>query len=172
MAHRLARLVLTFVFVVGSACSTPTSPDTTSGAGTVAGATPSSNVASALVDLTNAERAREDLPPLGANARLMQAAQIQADQNASAGRLDHVLPGARYPRVEDRLAAVGYRWQAYGENLAYGQRTPAEAIQSWIGSPGHRANILSGSFTEIGIGHSTDSAGRAYYVQVFARPVS
>lgn len=172
MLHRLARPVLTLMFVLASGCSTPTSPDSTSESGSVSAATPASNVAASLVDLTNAERSRAGVPRLSANSRLMQAAQIQADQNASAGRLEHVSNGARYPRVEDRLNAVGYRWSSYGENLAFGQRNPSDAMQSWMGSSGHRANILNSGFTEVGIGYATDSSGRPYYAQVFARPAS
>jgi uncharacterized protein YkwD len=170
MVHGLARVVFTLGFIFASACSTPLSPEGTEGS--VSAAAPSSNIVSSLVDMTNAQRNRAGLPSLKANSRLRQAAQIQADQNASAGRIDHVLSGAPYPRVEDRLAAAGYRWVAFGENLAYGQRTPNEVIQSWMGSSGHRANILGSQFTEIGIGYATDSAGRPYYTQVFARPAS
>jgi uncharacterized protein YkwD len=172
MAQSPVRVSLACLIAFGSACSTPTSPDGTSGASVAAAATPSSNVASALIDLTNAERRRAGLPSLAANNRLMQAAQIQADQNASAGRLEHVSSGARYPRVEDRLAAVGYRWSTYGENLAYGQHSPSATMQSWMGSSGHRGNILNSSFTELGIGYALDRSGRPYYSQVFGRPAS
>ncbi len=102
----------------------------------------------------------------------MQAAQIQADQMARLGRIDHVLPDATYPRPEDRLAAADYHWQAYGENLAAGQRSPAEAMSSWMQSSGHRANILNTIYTELGTGYARDAGGRPYYVQVFGRPAS
>ena len=100
----------------------------------------------------------------------MQAAQLHADQMARAGRLEHVLSGGQYPRPEDRLAAAGYQWSAYAENIAMGQSTPAAVMDSWMRSSGHRANILSTSVTEIGIGFARDSAGRPYWVQVFGRP--
>ena len=129
-------------------------------------------LATSILDLANAERSRAGVAALHANAQLTQAAQIQAGQNASAGRLDHVMPESRYPRVEDRLAAVGNRWSAYGENIAYGQRGAMEVMASWMGSSGHRGNILNANFTELGVGYATDSAGRMYYAQVFARPAS
>src|SRR5262245_61899281 len=126
-------------------CSSPSSPEPVPEPAPVPTPTPvpaPTPVASALVDLTNAERARAGLSTLRADGRLMQAAQIQAEQVAAAGRLEHTLPDARYPRVEDRLAAVSYRWQSAGENLAVGQRDAAQAVESWMNSSGHRANIL------------------------------
>ena len=133
-------------------------------------ASQAAEVADELVDLTNVERARAGLARLRANAKLMRAAQIQAEQVASARRLDHVLPGAEYPRPEDRVDAAGYVWQALAENLSFNDRTAAEAVRSWMNSSGHRANILNATYTEIGTGYALDRAGQPYYVQVFARP--
>ena len=168
MTRHARRAALVWLLVLISACATPASP-TEVGA---EGAGPSSDVAGALVQLTNAERSRAGIVPLRANARLMQAAQLQADQMARLGRLDHVLSGAQYPRPEDRLAAAGYQWQAYAENIAMGQASPAAAMDSWMHSSGHRANILNAGLTELGIGFARDSAGRPYYVQVFGNPRS
>jgi uncharacterized protein YkwD len=130
----------------------------------------STPVARAVVDLTNAERTRAGIATLREEGRLAQAAQIQADQVARAGRLDHDLPGATFPRLQDRLSAVGYGWQATGENLASGQADAAAVVADWMRSQPHRENILNAAFTELGVGHTIDAAGRAYYVQVFARP--
>jgi uncharacterized protein YkwD len=77
---------------------------------------------------------------------------------------------SQYPRPEDRLAAAGYAWSSYAENIAMGQTSAAAAMDSWMRSSGHRANILSTNNTEIGIGFARDSAGRPYYVQIFGRP--
>ena len=81
------------------------------------------------------------------------------------------MPDARYPRLEDRLAAAEYRWQAAGENLAFGQQSAAAVVAGWMQSPGHRANILHATFTEMGVAYLTDTNGRPYYVQVFGRPI-
>ena len=131
---------------------------------------PATQVTTAIVTLTNEERVRAGLGPLRAEARLTHAAQLQAEQNARLSRLEHVLPEAMYPRPEDRLAAAGYPWQAYGENIAYGYPDASTVVTGWMNSSGHRANILGASFTEIGVGHAFDSAGRPYYAQVFGRP--
>jgi len=123
-----------------------------------------------MVALTNVERNQAGLAPFAASPLLMQAAQIHAEQMASLGQMAHQLPGARYPSPQDRLAAVGYVWQAYAENVAYGQGSPSSAIGSWMGSSGHRANILNAGLTELGTGVAQGADGRPYYVQVFARP--
>lgn len=128
--------------------------------------------ASALVELTNVERRRAGLTTLRTNEQLTQAAQIQAKQLMAEGRLAHDLPDARYPRLLDRLSAVKYEWQAAGENIAFGQRDAAQAMAGWMKSRGHRANILNGTFTEMGVAQIAGRNGRPYWVQVFARPAS
>jgi uncharacterized protein YkwD len=123
-----------------------------------------------MVEATNAERTRAGLATLRTNPGLAVAAEIQAEQVASAGRLEHVLPQARYPSLEDRLAAAGYNWRLAGENLAFGQMNAAGAVQTWMQSATHRANILNDEFTDVGAGYVVDPNGRPYYVQVFGRP--
>src|SRR6187399_2254853 len=81
-----------------------------------------SGVEASVVQLTNSERGNRGLARLRTNERLMHAA--------------HVLTNAVYPRAEDRLAAAGYRWQSYGENLALGQPSPAAAVRDWMHSRG------------------------------------
>lgn len=168
MSRSFRRAPAVWVLVLASACATPASPTEVAEAPAAGGGV--SAVSSTIVQLTNVERSKAGLFALRASERLMQAAQWHADQMARAGRLEHVLSGGQYPRPEDRLAAAGYQWSAYAENIAMGQSTPAAAMDSWIRSSGHRANILSTSVTEIGIGFARDSAGRPYYVQVFGRP--
>jgi uncharacterized protein YkwD len=132
----------------------------------------SSNVAADVVKLTNEERSHYRRSALRANPRLMQAAQLQADQMAQASQMAHVLPDARYPRTEDRIAAANYRWRTIGENVAFGQANAAKVLDSWMHSRGHRTNILNSTFTEMGAGYAVDRTGRPYYVQVFGRPLS
>ena len=130
------------------------------------------NIAAQVVTLTNAERGERGRTRLHANPRLMRAAQIHAEQMARAGQLAHDLPSATYPTTEDRLAAARYRWQMYGENVALGQSSAAEALRGWMNSPGHRKNILNPAYTELGTGYAVDRSGRPYFVQVFGRPRS
>jgi uncharacterized protein YkwD len=165
MANRPAIFTLVCLFVFASGCSSPASPT-----GVEAGDGPASAAADEIASLTNAERRQAGLAPFTVSPLLMRAAQLHADQMASTGQMAHVLPGAPYPEPQDRLAAVGYRWHAYAENVAYGQGSPASALNAWMGSSGHRANILNPGLTEIGAALARGSDGRPYFVQVFGNP--
>lgn len=167
MLSRLKRVRLTTVMCIVGICSTFSWIDV---AATPAPTT--SEVAAKVLQLTNSERGGSGRARLRTNAQLMHAAQLHAEQMARAGQQAHVLPNAAYPHAEDRLAAAGYRWQAYGENLALGQPSPAVAVRDWMRSRGHRRNIVSPDFTELGVGYAIDRAGRPYYVQLFASPLS
>lgn len=120
-----------------------------------------------VLEWTNAERARLGLPPLRCNRSLNLAARRHAENMARRNLLSHVLDGLS---VTDRISAVGYRWFAAGENCAQGQPTPRDAVRSWMQSPGHRQNILSANYLEIGIGIAVSRGGEKFFTQVFARP--
>jgi uncharacterized protein YkwD len=156
-----------FVCIFGVCC-----PPAPSAAQSRSQSAASSRVAADVVTLTNMERTHNRRAALRANARLMRAAQLQADQMAQASHMAHVLPDARYPRTEDRIAAANYRWRMLGENVAFGQANAAKVLDSWMHSRGHRTNILNSTFTEMGAGYAVDQSGHPYYVQVFGRPLS
>lgn len=165
MTDSAPRLLLVWLLVLAAGCSSSAGPSEVEAAPAAA-----SSSASELASLTNAERRQAGLAPLTISPLLMRAAQLHAEQMASMGQMAHSLPGARYPEPKDRLAAVGYSWQAYAENVAYGQGSPSSAISSWMGSSGHRANILNANLTQIGTAVANGSDGRPYWVQVFASP--
>jgi len=74
----------------------------------------------------------------------------------------------------DRALRAGYQWQLVGENIASGNRTPQEAVQAWLDSPGHCANIMNPRFSEMGAAYSInpDNENRtAYWTQMFGRPL-
>jgi uncharacterized protein YkwD len=162
MTRLRVRGAIALVAAAVLACSAPGLPDTS----------PASPLAERVVSLTNAERARKRMAPLTPSPRLMRAAQMHAEQMARAGRLDHELPRAKYPRPEDRLSAVKYSWRVWAENVAYGPTTAEDVHQLWMKSAEHRANILNSRLTETGVGHATDTKGRIYWTQVFAVPLS
>ena len=60
-------------------------------------------------------------------------------------------------------------WSALAENVGKGSDA-ASLHQAFMGSSGHRANILSTTYTEVGVGTATDSGGTLYVVQIFRRP--
>ena len=183
---RLWRVALVLGLLTGAvACSggpaapTPVETSSTPAPPTPAPSTPSapslppaSSEAASVIQLTNAERAAAGVPALAANSRLVLAAQLHADQMAQLQRMEHTLAEGPYPSPADRLSAAGYAWRTYGENIAFNYRSPEEVMRGWMGSSGHRANILNGSFTEMGVAVARDGQGRPYWAQVFAAPRS
>jgi uncharacterized protein YkwD len=120
-----------------------------------------------VFSLTNKERARNGLAPLKANVKLFEAARAHSANMARRGRLDHTLDGKG---PGERLQAAGYESAGWAENCAAGQRSAEEALISWMGSPGHRSNILAQQYLEIGIGIAPDGNGGYYWTQVFGTP--
>jgi uncharacterized protein YkwD len=109
--------------------------------------------------LLNEQRASRGLVALRMEPRLELAAQRYVGDMVEGRFFDHVDPAGRAP--EDRILMAGYpsnnAWT--GENLAYGtgpEGSPARIVDHWMHSPGHKANILRDSFTEIGIGVAFD----------------
>jgi uncharacterized protein YkwD len=110
--------------------------------------------------LTNAERTRRGLRPLAASSCANSYAVRWAHTLASTGALKHQ---ALVPIMNSCRASTA------GENVAYGNVTPAQLVAMWMRSPGHRANILNPRFNQIGIGAVRVAGGRVYGVQVFVR---
>ncbi|WP_069860657.1 CAP domain-containing protein [Streptomyces malaysiensis] len=122
-------------------------------------------LASEVIALTNAERAAARLAPLAQDPRLAAAAQAHSDDMVARDFYSHTGPEGHQPW--DRARAAGATHRGIGENIACGQRSPAEVVRGWMDSPGHRANILKPDFTHIGVGHATGSRAGTYWTQVF-----
>ena len=123
-----------------------------------------------MMEATNRERAAARLTPLQLDARLVRAAQLQAQQMARYGVMAHVLPRAQYPTFESRLEYAHYSYSDAAENVAKNYGTGTSVITGWMNSPHHRANMLSPDFTQVGVGFATDGAGDKYYAEVYGRP--
>ncbi len=120
-----------------------------------------------IVRRTNLYRSQHGLPPLRVSPLLDRAARYHAQAMAARRVMAHSLDGTG---PGERLSMVGYRWSSYGENIAWsrGYSDPAAAaMNGWIQSPGHRANLLGRQFSEIGVGWATSSNGAVYFCQVF-----
>jgi hypothetical protein len=70
----------------------------------------------------------------------------------------HVSPDGIRPFTWVR--ANGYRYRIVGENLALGYRSGQATVAGWMGSPGHRENILQRGFNEVGIAVAESSPSR------------
>ena len=119
--------------------------------------------AEAVAALVNAARRDAGLSELELDADLCAAAQARAQEIAQS--VSHTRPdGSSCFTI---LEEFGISYRAAGENIAMGQRTPEEVMDGWMNSSGHRANILNGTFTSIGVGYYVDGAGAAHWVQIF-----
>ena len=134
------------------------------------GASGDAVVAAEVVDLTNRERLRHGLRPLGASSLLMEAARLHAEQMAAYRQAAHTITSARYPTMQSRLEAVRYSYASAAENVAWNQRSAAEVVATWMASSGHRANILDANLMEIGAAMARAANGEPYWIQVFGRP--
>ena len=99
------------------------------------------------------------------NPVLTWAAQAHSADWAAHGTMSHT--GSDGSSPGDRLTRAGYLWSAYGENVAYGYATAEQVMAGWMASPGHRANILTCSFKEIGVGFAQPGS---YWTQDFGTP--
>ena len=104
-----------------------------------------------VLELTNAERAKVGLSPLKLNPLLNQAAQGHSEDMALRDYYGHT--GANGSKSSNRILATGYKFSAAAENIAAGFATPEKVVQAWMGSSGHRRNILNSKYKDIGIGH-------------------
>jgi uncharacterized protein YkwD len=128
--------------------------------------------------LLNRERSNHGLPRLRGNRRLHRSAARYSRDMVRRKFFSHVSPGGSSPT--DRIKSSGYlrgagAW-AIGENLAWGGgslASPLGTVRAWMNSPGHRANILSRNFREIGIGIALGAPARvgdaATYTTHFGR---
>lgn len=104
-----------------------------------------------VFELTNQERTKNGLKPLAIDYELSKVAREKSRDMAVNRYFDHTSPV--YGSPFDMMRSYGIKYRAAGENIAKGQRTPAEVVNAWMNSPGHRANILNSSFTHIGVGY-------------------
>lgn len=114
--------------------------------------------------LINQARSRHGLGALSYNGKLALAAQRHADDMVAKGYFSHTDQSGGRP--SDRVRAAGYDYCVVAENLSNGYPTVHQAVLGWMGSEGHRANILSKKTTEIGVG----VAPGGMRVAVFASP--
>ncbi len=129
--------------------------------------------AAQVLDLTNQERTSRGLPALIACTAPSNAALNHAQDMAVNDYFSHT--GLNGSSPTDRARQAGYDGSC-GENIAAGQFTPQEVMNSWMNSSGHRSNILNASYVHIGIGYyylANDGGSRNYnhyWVQKFCIP--
>ena len=115
-----------------------------------------------VIDLTNEKRASRGLKPLNANWELSRVARYKSQDMANNKYFSHTSP--TYGSPFNMIKNFGIKYRSAGENIAYGQRTPAQVVNSWWNSAGHRANMLNANYTDIGVGYV---ANGNYWTQMF-----
>ena len=125
-----------------------------------------------ILDLVNQERARAGQQPLKFSPRLAVIARGHSYDMAMRHYLAHNSPDGVAPA--DRISGVGIGYRAVGENIymddyADSADVPRRAMNGWLKSPAHHANIISGKFTETGVGIAQSADGNTYVTQDFLR---
>jgi len=115
-----------------------------------------------VVRLVNVERTKAGLNPLVADSNIAAAAYVRSTEQPQ--NFSHTRPNGT--SCFTALAEQGVSYRGAGENIAYGQKTPADVMNAWMNSPGHRANILNQNFTKIGVG-CYKLNGTIYWTQLF-----
>ena len=119
-----------------------------------------------VLRLVNEERAKQELEPLEADAKLAKVAAVRAEESAT--KFAHERPDGR--SVSTAFADEDITFIKAGENLGKGYKTPDALVKAWMESKTHRANILSKEFTAAELGFFTNSAGTIHAALMFLAP--
>lgn len=120
------------------------------------------NYENEVIRLVNEIRTENGLKPLTTNWELSRIARYKSEDMSDNRYFSHTSP--TYGTPFQMIRAFGLSYRSAGENIAYGQRTPAAVVNAWMNSSGHRANILNASYTQIGVGYC---ASGNYWTQMF-----
>jgi uncharacterized protein YkwD len=127
------------------------------------------DLAAQVVDLVNAHRARLGLQALAVSPTLTAAATWKARHMAAYSYLAHDDPAPPAARTSgERLAECGYPRASWGENIAAGYETAQAALDGWLASPGHRANLERPEYRATGVGAA---GSRLSWAQAFGTAV-
>ena len=128
--------------------------------------------ANEILEIMNTHRAngatcgnnsKDPVPALVWSVELEQAALNHSQDMFQKDYFSHTSKDGTEP--DERIAATGYSFSTWGENIAQGQDTEIIVMKSWMNSTGHCNNIMNPNFEEVGVAKSGD-----YWVQVFAKP--
>ena len=117
---------------------------------------------SEVIRLVNEIRVQNGLKVLTTNWELSRVARYKSEDMVNNRYFSHNSP--TYGTPFQMMRSFGLSYRTAGENIAYGQRTPAAVVDAWMNSSGHRANILNASYTQIGVGYC---ASGNYWTQMF-----
>lgn len=125
------------------------------------------NLETEVIRLVNVERAKVGRSALSENKELTNLARLKSQDFINKNYFSHTSP--TYGSPFDMMKKYGISYTSAAENIAAGQRTAAEVMNSWMNSTGHKANILNSTFNQIGVGVAKDNNGKLYWTQMFIR---
>ncbi|BCB02063.1 SafA/ExsA family spore coat assembly protein [Bacillus sp. KH172YL63] len=125
------------------------------------------SVENRVTELANAEREKNGLPPLRLDPALSRVALTKSCDMRDRGYFSHKSPA--YGTPGDMLKASRIPFSDATENIAAGQSTPEEAIGEWMESPVNRKQILTGSYTHLGVGYCRGGAYESYWTVLLIR---
>ena len=152
----MAMAVIAAAVLVSCVPASPTQPVGIAAAGTWQG--------EMLVSL-NAERAAVGVGPLASCDVLHRVAQDHSADQATHNRMSHT--GSDGSSPWQRMLRAGYDYRSAAENVAAGQSGVAQVMSAWMGSSGHRNNILNPGLEHVGVGLAHSAGGTPYWTQVF-----
>ncbi|ADL52127.1 CAP domain-containing protein [Clostridium cellulovorans] len=115
-----------------------------------------------VIRLSNLERSKRGLKPLSEDLKLSRIARLKSQDMSQKNYFSHTSP--TYGSPFKMIKSFGINYRSAGENIAKGQRSAQQVVNSWMNSSGHRANILNPGFTHIGVGYSPNGN---YWTQMF-----
>ena len=124
--------------------------------------------AEAVLKLVNQERKKAGVSPLTLSDKLTSIANTKAKDMADKGYFSHNSP--TYGSPFDMLKQFGVSYSYAGENIAAGQKSAEEVMNSWMNSSGHKANILNKNYTQLGVGFYRGGEYGTEWVQLFIKP--
>jgi uncharacterized protein YkwD len=144
MPHHTTLTVLLFCLILGIPAFACTKPGNVSA------------LQAEVLGNLNAEREAKGLAPVRLSAKLTKAAQGHACDNADRRSISHTSSDGG--TLKTRLRKVGYSFRTAAENTGRGFGSGARAVDWWMNSPGHRANILLRKVRDVGIGIAVSRA--------------
>ncbi|MDF2879753.1 MAG: hypothetical protein K0R54_310 [Clostridiaceae bacterium] len=121
------------------------------------------NIENNVIKLVNVERQKRGIAPLKANWQLSRVARYKSQDMRDKKYFSHTSPTYGTPFV--MIRNFGLSFTTAGENIAMGQTSAEQVMNSWMNSAGHRNNILNPNFSEIGVGY----ASGYYWTEMFIR---
>ena len=120
-----------------------------------------------VLELVNKERSKVGLKALTLSNELTDVAMEKARDMRDSNYFDHTSPN--YGSPFEMMRHFGIQYRSAGENIAAGQKTAAEVMNSWMNSSGHRANILNSDYEQLGVGSVEGGSYGTYWVQMFIK---